>query len=339
MTSGEHYLVTRPHPGSGIGSNLASLAGAVWAAGQLERTLVIDWRHSAFLKDKSLNYFTEFFAAPLEIQGVRVICAPVAEIDGVEEQEIGVSAMRQVTADKSHPTRVLVIRDYHGLERIDTRHSLADQFWMLKDFYQFIQPREFIAREVDRFANEHFHDAFVVGVNISTGNGEFDQGQYYANRVAMDIFSREEQFLRKVERARTLAVRSLPRYLRHTGRIFFATDSYFMHNLLKRLPNTVTRRTVFPPPGVGRVYCAYDEAGYTDRDAIVDAIADMVLLSRCNALVRNGTVFNQYAQAVTNCFNGNMRHLETMYARYWLRAGLQYARRLTRRYTGTRLPR
>ena len=31
------YLVTRPHPGSGVGANLASLAGAVWCARRLGR--------------------------------------------------------------------------------------------------------------------------------------------------------------------------------------------------------------------------------------------------------------------------------------------------------------
>jgi Nodulation protein Z (NodZ) len=52
------YVVTRPHPGSGVGSNLASLAGAIWCARRLGRAVVVDWRGSAFLKDKSLNYFT-----------------------------------------------------------------------------------------------------------------------------------------------------------------------------------------------------------------------------------------------------------------------------------------
>ena len=64
------YLITRPHPGSGVGSNLASLAGAVWCAQQLGRTVIADWRGGSFLLDKSLNYFTEFFEAPSgDLQG------------------------------------------------------------------------------------------------------------------------------------------------------------------------------------------------------------------------------------------------------------------------------
>src|SRR5689334_10660481 len=74
------YVVTRPHPGSGIGSNLASLAGAVWTARRLGRTVIVDWRGSAFLKNQALNYFTEFFETVPQIQGVEVRYAPCDEL-------------------------------------------------------------------------------------------------------------------------------------------------------------------------------------------------------------------------------------------------------------------
>jgi hypothetical protein len=321
----EGFVVTRPHPGSGIGSNLASLAGAIWYAGRLGRSVIVDWRASAFLKDKDANYFTEFFEPPESIQGVRVLYAPTPELTA-NAPEIGVSAARSYLSTPC-PDPVVVIRDYHGLERLDGKGGPEQQFWRLKDFYGFIRPRDFVQREIDRFADEHFVNAFVVGVNLSSGNGEFDKGQYYAGRVDIDIFSRDAQFLRKVEWARRLAVRGVPRELRANARIFFATDAYKMYHLLKRLPNAVTRRTTFPPPGVGRVYCDYSEPGYTDRDAVVDAIVDMFLLARCHALVRNGSVFNAYAATVTTAFSGNMRHIETLYLRYWVRAAWTKMRR------------
>ena len=315
-SSATNFIVTRPHPGSGIGSNLASLAGVIWYAQRLNRAVIVDWRGSAFLKDQSVNYFTEFFETPAEIQGVRVLYAPTPEL--TDAPEIGVGLARTfLSTPCPHPT--IVIRDYHGLERLDGKGRADQQFWRLKDFYRSIRPRDFVQREIDRFAAEHFENVFVIGVNLSSGNGEFDKGQTYQARVDIDIFSKDRQFLRKVELARWLAVRGLPRELRH-ARIFYATDAYKMFHLLARLPNAVTRRTTFPPPGVGRVYCDYSDPRYSDRDAIVDAIVDMFLLARCQALVRNGSVFNAYAQTVSNCFNGNNRHIETLYARYWLRA-------------------
>ena len=38
------YVVTRPFRTSNIGSNLASMAGALWLARSLDRTLLVDWR-------------------------------------------------------------------------------------------------------------------------------------------------------------------------------------------------------------------------------------------------------------------------------------------------------
>jgi hypothetical protein len=326
------YLVTRPHPGSGVGSNLASLAGTIWLAEKTGRTAVVDWRGSAFLKDPSANYFAEFFETPSTLQGVPVLYAPDPAVTGLIDAApiIGVSVAR-AAAQHGSDEPALVLRDYHGLERLNPGGPPSANFWRLKDFYRFITPRDFVRREIEQFADAHFRNAFTIGVNLSSGNGEFERGQHYQGRVDTAIFSKDAVFLRKVERARRLAVRHLPRALRAEARIFFATDAYAMHRLLARLPNAVTRRTTFPPPGVGRVFCDYREAGYTDRDAIVDAIVDMFLLARCHALIRNGSVFNEYANTVTTCFNGNVRHIETLYARYWWRAAWSRARRIAGR--------
>lgn len=316
--SANGFVVTRPHPGSGIGSNLVSLAGVIWYAQQLNRGVIVDWRGSAFLKDKAANYFTEFFETPEAIQGVPVRYAPTPELTA-EAPEVDLSVARSYLGAGNAPP-VFVIRDYHGPERLDLKSGQERQFWRLRDFYTYITPRPFVEQEIDRFAAAHFSDAFIVGVNLSSGNGEFDKGKMYYGRVDLDIFSEDRVFLRKIERARAMAVKGLPRAFRDKAKIFFATDAYKMYALLSQLPNAVTRRSVFPPPGVGRVYCDYNDPGYTDRDAVVDAITDMFLLARCQALIGNFSVFNQYAVTVTNHFSGNVRQIETLYARYWLRA-------------------
>ncbi|MEO8678746.1 MAG: nodulation protein NodZ [Vicinamibacterales bacterium] len=326
------YLVTHPLPMSGIGSNLASLAGAVWYARQMNRELIVDWRGVAALKNKSLNYFTEFFEAPDYIQGIRVRYAPCPEMPQSIEQypELGITEAVQTLRNgdsRSH----LVLSAYHGLERLDRAGSAAAQFWRLQEFYTSIRPRDFVRLEVDRFFDAHLKGGFVVALNLAGGNGEFAKGQPYAGRVDTGIFSNPDEFLGKVRWAYRLALRGLPRYLRSSGRLFFATDSQAMHDLLKRLPNAITRRTTFPPPGVGRYFSDYNDPGYTDRDAIVDSLVDMFLLARCQALVRNGTAFNLYAQTVTNLFNGNCRHMESLYLRHWFRVAGTIARRYVKR--------
>jgi Nodulation protein Z (NodZ) len=224
-----------------------------------------------------------------------------------------------------------VLRSYHPLERLDPLGDPAARFWTMRAFYEEIRPRAFVQREIDAFASAHLADAFVIGVNVSTGNGEFSKGETFAGRVNLGIFADERTFLVRMARARRRALRGLPRDLRGRVKIFVATDSYAMRDLLMKLPDAVTRRTTFPPPGVGRVFCDYDAADYTDRDAIVDALADMFLLARCHALVRNGSVFNAYATTVTAHFGGNVQHIEKLYASYWITAARNHlARRFGR---------
>lgn len=328
MLSDRRYVITHPQPLSGMGSNLASLAGAVWYASQLGRDLIVDWRDIACMRDKSRNFFTEFYEPPAEIQGVRIHYAPCEELPEPIDQfrEISISGAIAILKEGAADTH-LMLRDFHSLERLDRRSDAAAQFWRLQDFYRFIKPRPFIQSEIDKFADQHFKGAFVVALNLAGGNGEFAKGQPFFGRVDTDIFSKERQFLNKVQRAYRLALRGLPQYLRGSGKMFFATDSKAMHDLLSQLPNAVTRRTVFPPPGAGRYFSDYTDPNYTDRDSIVDSLTDMFLLARCQALIRNGTAFNLYAQTVTNQFNGNSRHMESLYARYWVKAAAAYGRR------------
>jgi hypothetical protein len=45
------YVVNRPYPDSNVGSNLSSLAGALYVARALGRELVVDWRGLRQLRD------------------------------------------------------------------------------------------------------------------------------------------------------------------------------------------------------------------------------------------------------------------------------------------------
>jgi hypothetical protein len=327
------FVVTRPYPESGLGSNLASMAGALRLAERLGRDLIVDWRGMVFLEDRSLNYFTEYLAALPEIQGVRVHYAPSEEAgDHLAHEgdsiEIRPTQHEQlVAAPPESLPRFLVLTPYHGLDRIGSGDPTCD-FYRLREFYRALRLREEVQQELDRFYDEHLRDSFVVGVNLATGNMPAPDGPLYFGRFDTRLFRDRQVYLRRIRWAVDLAVRRLPRYLRAGRTVFYATDSAWGSELLGQLPRSYTRRTVFPPPGQGRFFSDYAALGYTDSEAAIDQVVDHFLLGCCNALVYNASMFSQYAQVVTHYFNGNVRNIESLYPRWWLKAAAARGRPL-----------
>jgi hypothetical protein len=267
------------------------------------------------LRDKSLNYFVEFFEQPSELQGVPVWYAPADGLDYEHARRVEANEAGHLAREgEDPPDAFLVLEQYHGPERVLTG-SEAARFSFLRSFYRAVRPGPQVREAVETWSGEHLDAPFVVGVNVRTGNGHyFGKGGTYEGRVDISLFEDEERFLRTVKRACAARTRSLPRPLRSTARIFYATDSEAMSGLLAGLPGAVTRRRVFPPSGSGDTY-AFAEPAYSDKDAVVDTLVDMLLLARCDALVYNSSVFNQYARVITGCFSGNMVHLETLFLR------------------------
>jgi Nodulation protein Z (NodZ) len=326
----EKFVVTRPFPGSGIGSNLASFAGAVWLAGRLGREVIVDWRNSDFLQDKSANLYTEFLEPVTEIQGVGVRYARETESWDIDREDVRALAPSEVgdVLSGGSDSRYLVLTAYHAYERIEAGGDALERFRRLREFYGSIRPREDARRKIEAFATKaRLGDSFVVAVNIATGNGDYRKGTAAYGRVKIELFDHQERFLRMLALARRSALRRLPDYLRERALTFVATDDGRMRELLMRLPNAVTRREVFPPPGAGRSFADYDVPGYTDRDAFTDIVCDHFLLARCNAIIRNPSMFSAYALFTTDFYNGNLRNVETMYPRYLAEAIVRRARR------------
>lgn len=311
------------------------MAGAIWLAGRLGRDLVVDWRGTDFLLDKSPNLFVEYLEPVEEIQGVRVRYAEAGDSDWAEAGD-GVRILDppdvgRVLADGSND-RFLVLTPFHAYERIEPGGDPLERFGRLRDFYSYIRPRERLQREIDAFAaRAGMDESFVVAANIATGNGDYRRGTSAYGRVKVELFDHERRFLRMVSVARSLAIRRLPAYMRERALTFVATDDATMRGLLMQLPNAVTRREVFPPPGAGRSFADYDVPGYTDRDAFADIVCDHFLLARCNAIVRNPSMFSTYALVTTTFYNGNIRNVETLYPRYLSGAVVRRARSAARR--------
>jgi hypothetical protein len=329
MTGG--YVVTRPLPGSNVGSNLASLAGAVHLADRLQRRLVVDWRGMSQLQDKTINYFSEFFDTPAEILGVPVLYAPVEGLDyAAEGGSTTLTANAACAAMRSEldvtGSELLFLEEYHGADRLYAGTDDA-RFSFLRRFYHHVRPGRELAALVDGWADEHLGGRFVVGVNIRTGNGSyFGPGQRYAGRVDVAVLEDGERLLRVLERAVGRRTADLPKPLRSSAVTFHATDSEPMSRLLSRLPNSATRRQTFPPPNTGDLY-SFDGSRHDDRASVVDTLADMFLLARCDALVYNNSMFNQYARVLTGYYGGNLVHLETLFLKPRLRQLAAVARR------------
>jgi len=297
---------------------------------------VVDWRGSDFLRDKSVNLFAEYFETPSEIQGVPIAYAPSLDgehLDALEPEALTLE-LWQARAQLTNPAdaRVLVLSLFHGYDRLDPTGDAFEQFRRLREFFRVLRPKPFVQAEVDRFAHAHrFDDSFVVTVNVATGNGIYDKGGPFERRVNTRIFADERRFLRKASAARARTLRRLPEHVRNAAVTFVATDSAFMRNLLLRLPNAVTRRDHFPPPGSGRGFADYETPGYDDRAAFLDILVDHFLLARCNAAVRNASMFGTYGLVTTDFYNGNFVDIESLYARYWLRAARRRLSRLPSR--------
>jgi hypothetical protein len=205
-----------------------------------------------------------------------------------------------------------VLEQYHGPDRLFAG-SEAARFAYLRSVYRHVAPTASLRTAIDTWVDEHFDAPFVVGLNIRTGNGKyFGKGDAYAGRIDLSLFREEDRFLRVISRACLKRASDIPRSFRPATKIFFATDSEPMSLLLSRIENGVTRRTRFPPVGVGDTY-AFDETEYSDRDGVADTVADMFLLARCDALLYNSSMFNQYARVVTGGFGGNMMNFERLF--------------------------
>lgn len=328
------YVVSRPFRDSNIGSNLSSLAGALWLAQATSRELIVDWRGLSQLRDPSANYFTEFFAVPSELSGAPVSFAPTDAAGDYEMllngRTVQPGEARRLAVDGGAPAaEPIVLQTYHGLDRLHPGPE-HERLRFLRSVYEQIRPSSEVSSAIDTWWNAELANKRVVGVNVRTGNGHyFGKGMRYAARVDISVFENESRFIARLGQACCDRFRRLPDARGADAAIFYATDSAAMSGLLARLPDAVTRRTVFPPPGTGDTY-RFEGSDHSDRDAVVDTLADMFLLARCDALVYNNSLFNQYARVVTGNFGGNLVQFETLFFSGRLRAARARARRATR---------
>ena len=234
----------------------------------------------------------------------------------------GACARRARPSSATH----VVLQPYHGLDRLHPGPEV-ERHRLLRAFYLELRPSPEIRATADAWWDEHVRGAAVVAVNVRTGNGHyFGKGGSYASRVDISVFENRARFLRVIERAVRQRVESLPAGARDDVVVFYATDAEWMSELLAGLPNAVTRRSLYPPPDTGDTY-GFSGDFEAARASIVDTLADMFLLARCDALIYNNSFFNQYARVVTDGFGGNQVHIEMLFLRSRSRHLVEAARR------------
>jgi hypothetical protein len=319
MVRRKGYVVADPGQRPGIGSRLLGLGQAVWLARELGRAVIVDWRRTLFLDDQSRNYFTEFFEHVPRICGVPMHYAPSRQTRTYgwavkhKQPRVDAALSAQLAADPASAPRYLVVGRAHVKLEPFAAYEEAQYAAFLEEVYRHIVPRPELVREVDEWYDANLRGHFVVGVNVATGNGLFAPGGRYPGRVNIGMWDDPGRFLDVIEEGFARSTRPLPESTRRTAKIFVATDSGEMSELLCRLDPTVTRRKVFPPPGAGRHFTGWPELDYSARRAAADVLIDMLLLARCDALIMTRTRFPSYALVSTRHFNGNVLKIEDLH--------------------------
>jgi hypothetical protein len=314
----ERFIITRPHPNSGLGANLLSIVGALYVCEQTKRPLIVDWTGMAELRDKEINYFPAFFEPIRRWREVDVFYVndpdlPERSVSYQAEEALEPSDEQyRELARGQVGDRNVCLRRFHYYT-VFRRSPLTPPavFHRTRDFFRELVPRPALRRRMVDLQSR-FERNIVVALNVRTGNGEFEPGKPYWNRVNTAIF-RRPTFVDRLYRACRDCVEGFPPELRSDLAVFVVTDVREMQRRLLEIPGAFAVRTGFPPPGTGHQFADFEALGYgeySDVESVNETIVDMFMMAACSGLVFNETAYNQYAQHMTRFFNGNTRRLE-----------------------------
>ena len=277
----EKFLVVKGS--GGLSNRIQAVAGGILYCLLSGRTLVVDWRDSLYSND-FVNVFPLFFevsglridhriplsgtvypdfwgtwlAEPiaveyffkgehLEAEHVARTCIDVTRFDYEEDVVVAWAPdMRLVTA--LAPLAAATIPGFAGC---------SDKAIFRILFAEYIKPAREITEAVDAFAVEHFKAGATVGVHIRH----------------TDLQSPVEAFIKTL-----MAMPGL-----HESVIFLATDNRFVQQSLKRIFKNIVHIAKYFPAGTEPLHSHF--RGVDNIRKGRDALVDMFLLSRCDAIV------------------------------------------------------
>ncbi len=281
----ERYVVSRRS--AGLGDLLVCL-GAAWRfARDTGRTLVADWRLSAYAPDARENLFPLCFEATPHLAGVPLLAdervgrtlwpqprhpslwnddarlrTPVRrrEADVVADRDAAVALIRS-GRDVEAPTVVFDACVNKGLVSFEDART----------FYGALRPLARVREAVARFRAEHFGTRPLIALHVRHGNG----GDILGHARHWDSFPAAiDRCLCALEQAR--------RRLGQESAVFLSTDSSEVEQAFReRHPDLVSRPKTGRSPGQGELHL-----GREAHLGLHDALVEMLLLADGDVLLR-----------------------------------------------------
>jgi hypothetical protein len=179
--------------------------------------------------------------------------------------------------------------------------SIADA----RDFLRALRPVEPVTSAARAFRQRHGGRRPMIGLHVRHGNGGDIMGHapYWAS------------FEGAIERC-ARAVAAAREILGADAAVFLCTDSYDAEAAVRRrIGPVVTRHKTFREPGRGELHLGRDSG-----DGLHDALAEMILLADCDALIRYppGSFFTFYPAVLMQTrrqYGGTIYDLQKPYDR------------------------
>lgn len=292
---------------SGLGCMIRTLAPCWAYAVETRRTLVIDWRGNPYTRsDPSHNLFSSLFE-PITTQqaGTPVIAdhtvdtlcypQPLLTTNVAMKLEDGTTA-RMPNGGLDHDELAAIIGNCIDTECPTVLPSLPSVFritrgWIvpaktrltneaLSRCYRMLRPKPEWRSQATEFYHKQMDNCPVIGLHIRHGNGEGAFRAHFRHREITDFEACMDRVVQVVQHYGDQ---------RFGGRyaVFVATDSDCVLRFLdQRLPSLITRPVWRPDEGAGVDFDHVHRDG-TERGirAAADALIDMLLLAKCDAVM------------------------------------------------------
>ncbi|MCP4132632.1 MAG: hypothetical protein GY754_16830 [bacterium] len=264
---------------------MIAAAHAWYYAKMTNRTLIISWRPSRYLRDKTANAFSYFFTVPEDISGVPVVVEPRSRL---KPFHLLFREIQPLSKEREHWMNGLVEEGKDVRNRYlcfnECFYSLLMSQDKIKPFFDALKLQSEFQIKVDTFAREHFYNKKVIGVHV----------RYYSPNL---LFSNHtphwyntEQGLNKIKKMLDKAIKKIEAY---DYIIFLATDAALVQDFFKtNYDKVISYDKLF---GDSDTLELHDELPVETAEATV---VDMFLLARSDILIRfppTGSWFSYYA--------------------------------------------